>query len=511
MPTWDSLLPEIRLMILRELERHPRKGSYAAVSKEWQAVIEKSTFRRLKLKETCLDEFDRIIQRQRGLVRHVCLDIELERYTCRCCNRWESMTWAHNNNKRATPPLFKLFSILSTWEPTREGLTLELNAYSTSDKEHWHKTCYLGTLEEDALLDSGLPLDTNEIDDPGHGWVHGRQVSPPPSGAIRRIYEDLNIKFHDQLPQVEVVTKFLLRRQCRRQWTPPTLQRIWENLPQLEEIVYEPWQLCEKPLQEFRRDVEYYKMVTSYLPMHLKKLSVFEDFDETFLSLFQTQPSYLASESLHSYLQTQQSNSFNEAELSDIQAFQDYLASIIPDPVRVTSRQVAQGFAARSLELEHLSVAFMAEARYFMDSAKRTWTWRELRSLSLTSRLMSRESSSEKISHLLQDAGAVALRMPKLEMMNIWNGARGEACAFMYRQKDSSITWRGTWEFRLSHDVLQSWKKVVARFARDELRVRHQLLGCEILSHGDAIHYLDLAFVIDPVSLVQIRRENEQS
>ncbi|KAK7225558.1 hypothetical protein V2G26_013561 [Clonostachys chloroleuca] len=144
-----------------------------------------------------------------------------------------------------------------------------------------------------------------------------------------------------------------------------------------------------------------------------------------------------------------------------------------PDRVRVTSRQVAEGFAARSLGLEQLSVAFMVEAQYFMDAAKKNWTWHELRSLSLMSRLMSRESSSQVISRLLRDAGAVALRMPKLETMNIWNGAQGEACAFMYRQKDSSITWRGTWELRLSHDVLQSWKKVVARFARDELRVRH--------------------------------------
>ncbi|VUC32208.1 unnamed protein product [Clonostachys rosea] len=465
MPTWDSLLPEIRVMILGELERHPQKGAYAAVSKEWQAVIEKSTFRRLKLKEACLDDFDRIVQHQRGSVRH-CL------------------------------------------EPTREGLTLELNAYSTSDKEHWHKTCYLGTLEEDALLDSGRLLDTGQIDDPGHGWVHGRQVSPPPSGAIRRIYEDLNIKFHDQLPQVEVVTKFLIRRQCRRQWTPPTLQRIWEKLPRLEEIVYEPWQLCEKPLQEFQRDGEYYKMVTSHLPLHLKKLSVFEDFNETFLSLFQTQDSFLNNEPLLLQLQTHFGDLFNQELLL---AIQNDLALINPDRVRVTSRQVAEGFAARSLGLEQLSVAFMAEARYFMDAAKKTWTWHELRSLSLTSRLMSRESSSEEISRLLHDAGAVALHMPELEMMNIWNGAQGEACAFMYRQEDSSITWRGTWEFKLSHDVLQSWKKVVARFARNEMQVRHQLLGCEILSHGDAIHYLDLAFVIDPVSLVQIRRENEQS
>ncbi|CAH0016473.1 unnamed protein product [Clonostachys rhizophaga] len=476
MSNWYDLPPEIRLTILRQLEKHPQKSAYAAVSREWQAVIEKSTFRRLKLKEACLDAFDQMTQRQRGLVRHVCLDIELQRYACQSCGRLESETWRRANNRLATRALYKLFSILSTWEPTREGLTLELHAYSTSDKEHWLKTCYLGTLEEDELLDSGLPLNTNEIDDPSHGWVQGRQASLPPKDAMRRIYGGLDIKFNRQLPQVQVVTKFLLGRQCRRQWTPPTLEQIWEKLPRLEEIVYEPWQLFEKPLQDFQRDGEYYKMVTSHLPAQLKKLSVFEDFNETLLSVFEK-----SSHSFYAFFPTGQS----------------YIGSMNPDRVRGPSRQVAEGFAARSLDLEHLSVAFMAEARHFIDGVKKTWKWRELRSLSLTSRLMDRESNSLEISHLLRDAGAAALRMPKLEMMNIWNGAQGEACAFMYRQEDSSIAWRGTWEFKFSRDVIQRWKKVVSRFARDELRVRLQLLDCEILSHGDAIHHLGLDFVID--------------
>ncbi|CAG9972365.1 unnamed protein product [Clonostachys byssicola] len=490
MSTWDYLPPEVRAMILEELGKHPQKASYASVSREWQAVIEKSTFHRLKLKENCLDELDQITEHQRGLVRHICLDIELPTYTCICCKRLESETGRRNQNKLATRAICKLFSKLSTWEPTREGLTLELNAYSTSDKEHWLKACYLGTLEEDRLLDSGLPISTNEIDDPDHGWVQGKRVSLPPKEAIRRIYGGINIKFYRQLPQVQAVTKFLLGRQCRRQWTPPTLQQIWEKLPRLEEIVYEPWRLFEKPLQDFQRDGQYYKMVTSHLPAQLRKLSVFEDFNETLQSVFQ--------EPEHTYT-------------AFFPTGQSYIGSWNLDRVRKPSREVAEGFAARSLDLEYLSVAFMAEARHFIDGAKKTWKWHELRSLSLTSRLMDRESDSQEISHLLRDAGAVALLMPKLETMNIWSGLKGEACAFMYRQNDSSITWRGTWEFEFSRDIIQRWKKVVARFAREELQVRLQLLDCEILSHGDAIHHLSLDCVIDPVSLLQIRGESEQS
>lgn len=34
-------------------------------------------------------------------------------------------------------------------------------------------------------------------------------------------------------------------------------------------------------------DNEYHKLVTSHLPMNLKKVSVFEDFNETLLSIFE--------------------------------------------------------------------------------------------------------------------------------------------------------------------------------------------------------------------------------
>lgn len=94
--------------------------------------------------------------------------------------------------------------------------------------------------------------------------------------------------------------------------------------------------------------------------------------------------------------------------------------------------------------------------------------------------------------------------------MTLWNSTKGEACAFTYRKKDGSITWRGTWEFKLEHTVLKVWKRVVHEHGRREFRVETQLLDCEIRSHGDAIYYLGLPSVIDPLSMRQIRRENSR-
>ncbi|KAH6995137.1 hypothetical protein EDB80DRAFT_586633 [Ilyonectria destructans] len=391
MPNWYSLPTEIRIMILELITQHQRLCTYATVSKEWQIMIEKKTFHQLKLKQSCLDDFERLGKRQRGLVRHIWLNIELQRYTCRCCRRWESMTWTHQNNKIIIPAIAKLFSILSTWKSAKEGLTLELNAYSPSDPEHWFKNCYFGASGEDEILGSEYPSQDNTagIHDPEHGWRDGK-----------------------------------------------------------------------------------------HLPKRLKRLSVFEDFNENYLALFQVQP-------------------------SDI-------PYIDPDEVRITTPEVGAAFAARSLKLEQLSVSFIADAQYFFEACQPQWRWNHLQSLTLTSRLMSPKSFPLQITYMLQNAGKAAFFMPRLEVMTMWNSIKGEACAFTYRKKDGLITWRGTWEFKLEHTVLKVWKRAVQEYGRHEFRVETQLLDCEIRSHGDAIYYLDLPSVIDPLSMRQIRRENSR-
>ncbi|KAI5464229.1 hypothetical protein BGZ63DRAFT_439371 [Mariannaea sp. PMI_226] len=341
MPDWYSLPHELRTIILELLTHHNNIASYATVSTEWRKVIEKKSFGRLRLHPSCLDSLERLAKRQQGLVKHIWLNIELKRYTCRCCRRMESVSWFYANNKIITAAITRLFSILATWNRDGGGgLVLELNAYSPSDSEH-----------------------------------------------------------------------------CQR------------------------------------------------LSTSVKRVKIFEDFNENYLELFQ--------------LSVGRNSNLN------------------PDRVRITSPAVGAAFATESRQLEYLSVAFLADACHFFNACQPHWRWHQLHSLTLTSRIMCKTNPLQfQISKLLEAAAQTALNMPKLETLTLWNGAKGEACSFTWCRQDASLSWRGTWDFTLEPWVLKAWKTVAYQYARHEFTVNREVLTQNIGSHGDAIQYLGLHSVI---------------
>ena len=138
--SWASLPVKIRRMILEETSRQTHRGwaSCAAVCKEWLVFIERKNFRRLKLQASCPEKLKYMAIRKRDLVQYICLNIELPRYTCRCCQRTESWSRTSRHGSIIGDTMLKLFSVLSAWQPTGR-LTLELNAYSPSDSERWFK------------------------------------------------------------------------------------------------------------------------------------------------------------------------------------------------------------------------------------------------------------------------------------------------------------------------------------------------------------------------------------
>jgi hypothetical protein len=84
--SWYSFPWEIRNMILQNLVEGNRKlCTLATVSREWQAVIEKHTFSRIRLTTTRLGNLAAMTRRNRSLVRHLCFDLELEPYDCTAC------------------------------------------------------------------------------------------------------------------------------------------------------------------------------------------------------------------------------------------------------------------------------------------------------------------------------------------------------------------------------------------------------------------------------------------
>jgi hypothetical protein len=211
-------------------------------------------------------------------------------------------------------------------------------------------------------------------------------------------------------------------------------------------------------------------MISQRLPASIKKVIIFEDFNEKYLDLLQL------SRGPELYL--------------------------IPDRVRVPTPAVGAVFAARSRQLEHLSVAFLIGARDFFNNCQSHWQWNSLRSLYLTSWTISKTTAHDT-SRLLRRAAQIALNMPILERMVLWNGSREEACSFTYCQgDDASLVWKGNWDLKLEDEVLDAWRAVI------KVEVEKQVLTDDIRSHGDAIEYLGLQPVVDKVSLQQIQAEN---
>lgn len=234
---WISLPAEIRLMILDAItqQKNPGWASSASVCKEWQLAIEKRNFHRLTLQVSCLGDFERLIVRQRNLVHHVRLDIELPTYTCQTCKTSWSLPRGGYNGTIISVGVWKPFRVLSTWEPAN-GLTLELNAYSPSDSDHWFKNYYFGDPDESFMRQPDYSWH-----DPPHGWVNGQQVTAPPRDAILRLFDRIQLRFREELPRADRVTCLIIRRQLRRCLCPRSLGLILSKLGCLEHLIYEPW------------------------------------------------------------------------------------------------------------------------------------------------------------------------------------------------------------------------------------------------------------------------------
>lgn len=186
-----------------------------------------------------------------------------------------------------------------------------------------------------------------------------------------------------------------------------------------------------------------------------------------------------------------------------------------PDSAQTQTPVVSETAAETSLKLENFSASFISSwmlAPFFF-SRKPSWKWNKLKSLTLTSRLLTPESPETDADDVLKAAAAAAKNMPQLETMEIWNGEAQLAALFKYQpsggQVYAAITCRSRWDFALRPPVIQAWEAVAHKYGGRGLTVTKELLdSADIKSHGYAIHYLKLSTsVVRPVLLQQIRTD----
>ncbi|OAL25434.1 hypothetical protein AYO20_10468 [Fonsecaea nubica] len=515
---WARLPREVRSHILQTLMQDGCKVSrLATVCRDWQTELERYNFARIKVTPSRLVDFGSMIHRNQALVDYIWFCLELDEYDCMACapNRRtltldeyeEAFSINDADGFPLTTAFQNLFSVLSTWV-LKDNLVLDISIYSPSDSKHWFP--YLTFMPDIALdmLGDGMEqaIPNKVYNDPQHGWVTGFRYSPPPHCAICKVFhpimeegpfdsQQLELEWWDQLPPVPAITTILLRQQNRRRWKPRSLAHMFSRFPRLQEVHYEPWREWDS-LQRYTErgsriansppirypDIQYLFEAIPRFNKNLKRLVVFENFNQQYTVI------------MHQVL--------SGHVLSECDSHRK--------PTPAVSRMVALA----SLNLEHLAASFIVDASHFFD-IEPSWEWPNLRSIVLTSSLLTPDEDPIEIGVMLQAAAAAAMKMPRLETMEIWNGRQGSAALFKYQvfhdRQEATITWRGTWQLTMEPSLIQAWEVVVGRYGGYRLNsVPESLHEAAIKSHADAIHHLMLSSpVIRPISLQQIQREQK--
>ncbi|KAL3419964.1 hypothetical protein PVAG01_08463 [Phlyctema vagabunda] len=155
-------------------------AGFATVSREWQTIIERHNFSRIKVTSSRAADFGSMVHRNRSFVRYIWFCVELDEYDCTTGKPDRELPAPSKaSNAFVTTAFLDLFSALSVWEPG-SSLLLDISFSFPSDPEHRFK--YL-TFEPDNASDmSGRDQQAEQsilvkAGDQHHGWNPGSRNS----------------------------------------------------------------------------------------------------------------------------------------------------------------------------------------------------------------------------------------------------------------------------------------------------------------------------------------------
>ncbi|KAK7725569.1 hypothetical protein SLS63_008023 [Diaporthe eres] len=502
---WNKLPTELRDIILEHCtwQSHGKTASVAGteplpvlatVCRSWQDFFEGKLFQRLTLKtEADIEDFDNLVQgRRRAYVEWIWLRIELPMYDCQQCHRRETHKEIEDQNAIFTKLVWNLFTVLFKWENEEvrhRGITLELSAHSPSDAQHFNKNLRFHQHDTAWNKDDG-PVSPHN--DPFHGWKDGIQIKRIPVNAKYRLFgSGLQFEGHSvsrmRLPKVSVVTSFIIRRQSPRFFSAKwALVPMINSLVRLGSFTYEPWRgpTISRQREQAWLNASLAKEALKSRPS-LKKVSIFESHDGIFY-----RPTY---------------ESVARRRLAD--PFSRELAR--------SSHHLEELHAANNVEAFEFFYAFQPQAS---PEEGRSMVWQDLKYLSLTTQHL---FSYEHDSSLLLMAARASERMPKLEMMELWDWVKlwGPASIFRFRrdETEASIELVTTWSSCSTFSEAQkaAWTRVATAKRPLPLLVKERRLGAgeRLPRQGDyrVLRQLELVeHMIHPISLRQIARDDQR-
>ncbi|KAI1453662.1 hypothetical protein F4805DRAFT_478278 [Annulohypoxylon moriforme] len=276
-------------------------------------------------------------------------------------------------------------------------------------------------------------------------------------GKTQRVFgKPLNFDFRyigaasvPSLPKVNFVTGLIIPRQFYR--PIPRMDIIFRSLPKLETFRYELWY---PPTLDrgFNHELDLFTILDA-LPQTVTRLSGYKDSNDVFHT--------------------------------------GHASSISEEPAS-TMFYISQ-------RLKELDISFIIDAKSFfapIHDGGEDVSWDNLEGLTLTSQSLCLTASPVEIDELLHSAAQAALRMPKLQMMELWSSERGGARIFRYtRFRDNSLVqWWDTSLFKpaaLRPTVKKSWQMVANKYVRGHLDFEtHNIPSESIKCRASALPYL---------------------
>ncbi|OAA64690.1 protein-tyrosine phosphatase 2 [Niveomyces insectorum RCEF 264] len=403
---WNILISdasEDRQILRIQLDTSSRKpislAACTAVSRDWQAYFEPVTFRRLFVESTEVEQFVAATQGPRkarlGYIHHLHLHVRLHDYDCSQCDKAPDAEALARDKAVFTKALWPLLRALARWGTQkvdgtheRHGIALELSASSWSDAAHGYRDFklqrdYPYELAEDVDWDftAYKHYTRREIADRKRrsrdlhraAW---EQEMPVPSAMADRVFgvRPLGAWTQRRAPRLRIVRALVVRRRFYRAIDPNLLSWLLRSGPcSIRELRVEQWS----------RDAIH------KLALNLAK-----------------KPLPRTVEALLIYYKATESSTAREQW-----------------SLRYPDTEAALAKASRPLQC--IAITNLVQATDFFGMAvlqPKGYHWPRLRAIALTDRRLRPFGEGHELVKL---AARMALEMPALEIMELWNQALG--------------------------------------------------------------------------------------
>lgn len=175
--------------------------------------------------------------------------------------------------------------------------------------------------------------------------------------------------------------------------------------------------------------------------------------------------------------------------------------------------RVLDGLAVRAVNLKHLSVSFLSEQMDCLTFPAHAFP--NLQSLAITSQ-EHLQPADRKVGRLLLEAATAATKLPRLQIMELWNCEDGHAAIFRYEARKSvrakracELTWKSSWhvtEARIGADVMKAWEHTAHQASRQLSFTIDPLPPGQYFQYAAILRHLKLRdLILDPVSAMQVR------